>query len=268
MDSLRAHAHSRIRKYLRAYLEREWAARRAGWRRRARARAPRVLAQHDADDRARGADAEQQLRPACAYSLSLLTSTRRFVRFSEPRILRVARSLRYALEYGEQIERLRPQIDERALHDGVRATLTRKLFERRAIPEKRSNIRATIISINEETQRAEGADSAAAGAEVDARPEGSLREIDGDALGAAEPSEKRARSASPPASAMDSSSTSPVTVRPATAPEGGQPETARRRMKWMLHPSRMGKNRPTTRARPRRRRPTPRRRRSASRCRS
>ena len=65
----------------------------------------------------------------------------------------------------------------------MRATLTRKLFERRAIPEKRSNIRATIISINEETQRAEGADSAAAGAEVDARPEGSLREIDGDGSG-------------------------------------------------------------------------------------
>ena len=107
----------------------------------------------------------------------------------------------------------------------MRATLTRKLFERRAIPEKRSNIRATIISINEETQRAEGADSAAAGAEVDARPEGSLREIDGDALGAAEPSEKRARSAPPPASAMDSSSTSPVTVASAPpAPEGGQPD--------------------------------------------
>ena len=90
-------------------------------------------------------------------------------------------------------------------------------------PRDRGSLRPLGVQLL--PQRAEGADSAAAGAEVDARPEGSLREIDGDALGAAEPSEKRARSASPPASAMDSSSTSPVTVASAPpAPEGGQPD--------------------------------------------
>ena len=108
----------------------------------------------------------------------------------------------------------------------MRATLTRKLFERRAIPEKRSNIRATIISINEETQRAEGADSAAAGAEVDARPEGSLREIDGDALGAAEPSEKRARSAPPPASAPRASESSADALGVAFVADASAPSAA------------------------------------------